>query len=147
MKVISWPCPEDWWLSASRAAHPGLGSISPFFLCCATLLHHLGFIRIALSLGLAYLFMQKPNGSRDCPFLVARQSWQGGPVPAPCSANPVLLSGRLVIKAEQGFPGGGSWTMSKWHPEELARPPGSGGLADHRSEFSPWPSAPLRVRT
>lgn len=37
-------------LGISCHAHPGLGSISPFFLRCAALLHHLGFTPIALSM-------------------------------------------------------------------------------------------------
>lgn len=64
--------PGDRWLSASYATRPELGSVSPFFLRCAALLHHLGFIHIALSLASAYLFMQKPNGSRGL-------SLSGGP--------------------------------------------------------------------
>lgn len=57
--------------------------------------------------------MQKPNCSRDRPFLVA---WQECPGLAPCSVDLVLLSGLLLIRAEQGFPHGGGLDLVKMTP-------------------------------
>jgi len=54
--------------AVSISCHTPVAWVSlSFFLHSAALLHHLGFIPVALSLGSAYVLMQKPNGSGDCP--------------------------------------------------------------------------------
>lgn len=106
MKVTAWLCLGNWWLSASHATHTqGLG---PFHLFSSAVPH------CCITLDSPPLLSAcEVNKHGLC--IYAKAKWQQGPSllgPAPCSTDTVLLSGQPLIRAEQGSPHGGSWTMS-----------------------------------